>query len=170
MPHTVIGVGPALEPIPLLPSERVIFSVHPSLVPLITFLSLILLVGGGLATAFFFLGVAAIIGRPQLAPLLVLIPAVAGFLVALVVFLNWLNTIYTLTDLRVQVEFGILGERTKSIDNRDIQSVQLDQGLLARIFNYGDIVIRSAQQPVVIDYLTISSPKERTQQIQEQAQ
>ena len=168
MPHKVIGVGPALEPIPLLPTEQVIFSVHPSLVPLVAFLAVVLGVGGGLAYLFFRLDPGTTFGRPELTMILVLITAVVGFLVALIIFLNWLNTIYSLTNLRVQLEFGILGERTKSIDNSDIQAVQVDQGILGRIFNYGDVSVRSAQQAITIDFATIGSPTQRGEQIQEE--
>jgi len=165
MPHKIVGVGPALDPVPLLPAERVIFSVHPSLVPLFALLLVILGVGTGLSLLFLVLNPAAALGFPQFGTIVTFTPVVVGVLVALVIFLNWVNTIYTLTDLRVQWEFGILGERVRSIDNSDIQAVQTDQGLLGKIFNYGDISVRSAQQPIPIDFTQISGPSLRAQQI-----
>ena len=165
MPHKIIGVGPALDPVPLIPGEQVIFSVHPSLVPL--FFLLILVLGAGAAISFFFFttNIATDLGLSQFATIVTFAPIVVASLVAFIIFLNWLNTIYILTDLRVQWEFGILGERVRSIDNSDIQAVQTDQGLVGRIFNYGDVSIRSAQQPIPIDFTQIGSPNERAQQI-----
>lgn len=170
MPHTVVAVGPASDPVPLLPGETVIFSVHPHLLPLIFLTTLIILIGAGIGYFFFTSGFLAILRLPsQYLFIVSIVPVIVALLLALVLFLGWVNTLYTLTDLRLQWEFGIFGKRAKNIGNADIQAVQVDQGIIGRIFNYGDVLTRSAQQPIAIEFATIGSPGQRAEQIQEQA-
>jgi uncharacterized membrane protein YdbT with pleckstrin-like domain len=170
MPHTVVAVGPSSDPVPLLPGETVIFSVHPHLLPLIFLVTLLLLIGGGISYFLFTTNYLIFLGLPVQYKLIVsTIPTIVVLLVALLLFLGWVNTIYTLTDLRLQWEFGILGKRAKNIGNTDIQAVQVDQGIIGRIFGYGDVITRSAQQPIAIEFSTIGSPGQRAEQIQEQA-
>jgi uncharacterized membrane protein YdbT with pleckstrin-like domain len=165
MPHRIVGVGPAVDPIPLLPGEHIIFSVHPSLVPLLFLAAVILGIGVGIG--YFFLTTDIIIWLGILQYRGQLAMAAFGITLFLVItfFLSWLNTIYTLTDRRVQWEFGILGEKQRSIDVSDIQAVETNQTLLGQIFNFGDIRIRSAQQPIPVDFVQIGQPVNRANEI-----
>ena len=169
MSHRVVAVGPAVDPVPLLTDEQVIFSVHPSLLPVVALVVGIVLAGGLLSVLFEAIGIADTLGVPSFRQLGIVLPLLVAGLVSLLVFLNWLNTIYTLTTLRVQWEFGILGEQVRNIATGDIEAVQVDQGLIGRIFNFGDIVIRSAAQPIPIRFVQITSPGRRAEQILAQA-
>lgn len=169
MPHKIVAVGPSADPIPLLPGEATIFSVHPSVVPMLTLIFAVLAIGFGISYFFFTVNIAALLGFPQYQLIIGLVPFTIALIVTFIIFLTWLNTIYTLTSIRVQWEFGIFGQRNRSIANMDIQAVQVDQGFVGKIFNYGDVSVRSAQQPIPIDFIQISSPRVRAEQIEDEA-
>ena len=68
------------------------------------------------------------------------------------VFLVWAYVIYRTTELaitnkRVIAKFGFISRRTIEINLQKIESVQVDQHVLGRIFDYGTIVNAGAGTP-----------------------
>ena len=64
------------------------------------------------------------------------------------------NVEYALTDKRAIVRSGVIGIDFKFIYYTDIESVNVKVGILERIFNVGDVVIKSKTQTVVFDDIT----------------
>jgi len=68
------------------------------------------------------------------------------------VFLVWVYIIYRTTEIaitnkRIIVKFGFVSRRTIEINLPKIESLQVDQGMLGRVFNYGTIVVAGAGTP-----------------------
>ena len=47
----------------------------------------------------------------------------------------------------VIAKFGFISRRTVEININEVESIQVDQGILGRIFNYGTLVIAGAGDP-----------------------
>jgi len=68
---------------------------------------------------------------------------VAGVLLALR-YLEWYFRTYTLTNQRVISSYGVITRVSESLGIEKIQHTTMSRGIVARLFGYGDIVIRSA--------------------------
>jgi membrane protein YdbS with pleckstrin-like domain len=62
----------------------------------------------------------------------------------IVPILSWRNTAYAITDRRTMQSRGIISRNTNDCAHDKIQSVNLHQGIIARIFGYGNIAYLTA--------------------------
>ena len=60
---------------------------------------------------------------------------------------------YTVTDSRIIRKDGIIRRRTNQMPFNKIERVELDQGLIQRIFNLGDIVLDTGEDTIVLQSL-----------------
>lgn len=70
-----------------------------------------------------------------------------GLLVLLGVYLSKISTELAITDKRVIAKFGFIRRSTIEINLHKIESIQVEQGLLGRIFNYGSLVVSGGGTP-----------------------
>lgn len=75
----------------------------------------------------------------------VLLPVVGLGLIFLVkAYIRYKTTELAITSKRVIVKFGFIRRRTVEININKIESIQVDQGVLGRMFDYGTLVIAGA--------------------------
>lgn len=60
------------------------------------------------------------------------------------IVLTWVSTIYYVTDKYIMKHEGIFSLREKIYDLKHVLSVTVQQDMIAKIFNYGDIHIRTS--------------------------
>jgi len=85
---------------------------------------------------------------PNIIAGLILIPLFGlGLLVLLSVFLRYKSTELAITNKRIVAKFGFIRRRTVEIGMKKIESIQIRQGILGRIFNFGSIVMAGAGNP-----------------------
>jgi uncharacterized membrane protein YdbT with pleckstrin-like domain len=70
-----------------------------------------------------------------------------GLLILLSVWIRYKSTELTVTNKRVVAKFGFIRRSTVEIGIRKIESIQIHQGLLGRIFDFGSIVMAGAGNP-----------------------
>lgn len=112
-------------------------------------------------SAYFFLDWWNLIPDDWVVPLLnVRVQTVLGVLVGFFGLLSVLRgefgrlwTSYTITDLRIIRKDGIIRRRTMEIPFTQIERVELEQGLLQRLLNIGDLVIDTGDDTVTLNSL-----------------
>lgn len=77
----------------------------------------------------------------------VLTPVVIGLLLLLIAWINVKSTELGVTNKRVIVKTGFISRRTVELNLQKVESVQVDQGLVGRMFNYGTVVIAGGGNP-----------------------
>lgn len=60
---------------------------------------------------------------------------------------RYLTTELAITNKRVIAKFGLISRSTIEINLQKIESIQVNQGILGRIFNFGSIVVSGAGNP-----------------------
>ena len=70
-----------------------------------------------------------------------------GLLFWLAAFLRYVTTELAFTNKRVVAKFGFISRRTIELKLKKVESLQVNQGILGRIFNFGTIVISGAGNP-----------------------
>lgn len=65
----------------------------------------------------------------------------------LTVYLRYISTELVITNKRVIAKFGFISRKTVEINIGKIESVQVDQPLFGRIFNYGSLIVAGAGTP-----------------------
>ena len=88
----------------------------------------------------------------SLAPLIVLgLLTVAFFGLGLIfwimAFIRYKTTELAFTNKRVIAKFGFISRQTIELNISKMESIQVNQGILGRIFNYGTLVISGAGNP-----------------------
>ena len=79
---------------------------------------------------------------------LVLLPLFGvGLLFWLAAYVKYKTTELAITNKRVIAKFGFISRRTIEININKVESIQVDQGVLGRIFNYGTLVVSGAGNP-----------------------
>lgn len=79
---------------------------------------------------------------------LVLLPVFGlGLIFLVMAFVRYKTTELAITSKRVIVKFGFIRRRTVEININKVESVQVDQAILGRIFNFGTLVISGAGNP-----------------------
>lgn len=79
---------------------------------------------------------------------LILIPLFGlGLLVLLGVLVRYKSTELAITNKRIVAKFGFIRRSTVEIGVRKIESIQVHQGIMGRIFNFGSIVMAGAGNP-----------------------
>lgn len=83
---------------------------------------------------------------------IILLPVVGIGLIPLgMAFVKYKTTELAITSKRVIVKFGFIRRRTIEININKVESIQVDQEILGRIFNFGTLVISgagTAQAPI----------------------
>ena len=70
-----------------------------------------------------------------------------GLICWLIVYIKYKTTELAITNKRVIAKFGFISRRTIEININKVESIQVDQTLLGRIFNYGTLLISGAGNP-----------------------
>lgn len=73
----------------------------------------------------------------------------------------------TLTEKAVHLEYGVFTRNSREVGYRSVQSVNVNQSILGQMFNYGDIVITTANQHESIVFQFVDSPQLLRQAIQD---
>jgi uncharacterized membrane protein YdbT with pleckstrin-like domain len=64
-----------------------------------------------------------------------------GVLILVVAYFRYLSSSVVITNKRVIVKSGILVRRTNELNIRKTESLQVEQSVAGRIFNYGSVII-----------------------------
>ena len=79
---------------------------------------------------------------------LVLLPLFgAGLVFWLIAWVRYKTTELAITNKRVIAKFGFISRRTVEINIHKVESIQVDQSMLGRIFNFGTLLISGAGDP-----------------------
>lgn len=70
-----------------------------------------------------------------------------GLIFWLAAFLRYKSTELAFTNKRVIAKFGFISRQTIELNLAKVESVQVNQGILGRIFNFGTLVISGAGNP-----------------------
>ena len=91
---------------------------------------------------------------------LVLLPAFGlGLVFLIIAYVRYKTTELAITTRRVIVKHGFIRRRTVEININKVESIQVDQELLGRMFNFGTLIIAGAGTPQA-PITGISSPME----------
>lgn len=70
-----------------------------------------------------------------------------GLILLAYAFIRYKTTELAFTNKRVIAKFGFISRKTIELNINKVESIQVDQGILGRIFNYGTLVISGAGNP-----------------------
>lgn len=70
-----------------------------------------------------------------------------GLLFWIAAAIRYFTTELAITNKRVIAKFGLISRSTIEINLQKIESIQINQGILGRIFNFGSIVVSGAGNP-----------------------
>lgn len=70
-----------------------------------------------------------------------------GLLFWIAAAIRYFTTELAITNKRVIAKFGLISRSTIEINLQRIESIQVNQGILGRIFNFGSIVVSGAGNP-----------------------
>ena len=88
----------------------------------------------------------------SLAPLIALgvlfLPAMGlGIIFWVAAYIRYKTTELAFTNKRVIAKFGFISRRTVELNINKVETIQVEQGILGRIFNFGTLVISGAGNP-----------------------
>lgn len=78
---------------------------------------------------------------------IITIPFIVGFVLLLAAYIHSISTELAITNKRVIAKFGFIRRNTIEINLNKIESIQVHQGLLGRIFDFGSLVVAGAGAP-----------------------
>ncbi len=82
-----------------------------------------------------------------------------GIIIIILAILDQKNRIFTVTNHKVMIKWGIISRNTKEVAVRDIRNINMSQGLLDRIFGIGSVAIASAGTGTVdVTFIGTKSP------------
>jgi uncharacterized membrane protein YdbT with pleckstrin-like domain len=70
-----------------------------------------------------------------------------GLLLWVIAIARYFTTEMAITNKRVIAKFGFISRRTIEINLQRIESIQVHQSILGRVFNYGSIIVSGAGNP-----------------------
>jgi uncharacterized membrane protein YdbT with pleckstrin-like domain len=73
-----------------------------------------------------------------------LLPAIVSFAVAGIAYIS---TELAFTNKRVIAKIGFISRKTIELNINKVEAIQVNQGIIGRIFNYGTIIISGAGNP-----------------------
>jgi len=76
-----------------------------------------------------------------------LVPLVIGAGILLVAYIKLKTTELAITSKRVIAKFGFISRKTVELNLNKVESIQVEQGILGRILNYGSLVIAGGGNP-----------------------
>ena len=79
--------------------------------------------------------------------LILLLFAFIGLLFWFVALIRYFTTELAFTNKRVIAKFGFISRKTIELNLQKVESLQVNQGVLGRIFNFGTLVISGAGNP-----------------------
>ena len=91
--------------------------------------------------------------------LVLLIAFGLGLIVWLIVYVRYKTTELAVTNKRVIVKSGFISRQTVEINIAKVESIQVHQDVMGRLFNYGTLVISGAGDPQA-PIVGISNPME----------
>lgn len=71
----------------------------------------------------------------------------AGLVLLIWAYIRYKTTELAITNKRVIAKFGFISRRTIELNINKVESIQVDQHVLGRMFNYGSLVISGAGTP-----------------------
>jgi uncharacterized membrane protein YdbT with pleckstrin-like domain len=80
-----------------------------------------------------------------------------GIIFWIVAFIRYKTTELAFTNKRVIAKFGFISRSTIELNINKVESIQVQQGILGRIFNFGTLIISGAGNPQA-PILGISEP------------
>lgn len=80
-----------------------------------------------------------------------------GIVFWIIAYLRYKTTELAFTNKRVIAKFGFISRQTVELNITKVESIQVNQGILGRIFNFGTLVISGAGSPQA-PILGISKP------------
>lgn len=89
--------------------------------------------------------------------LLLLIFYGLGLIFWITAFIRYKTTELAFTNKRVIAKFGFISRKTIELNINKVESIQVHQGVLGRIFNYGTLIVSGAGNPQA-PILGISDP------------
>src|SRR5690242_2856297 len=78
---------------------------------------------------------------------ILLLPLIAGLGLLIWVFVIYRTTEIAITTTRIIAKSGFVSRSTTEINLPKIESLQVDQTVMARLFNYGTIIVAGAGTP-----------------------
>lgn len=75
---------------------------------------------------------------------IVLLPVLIGLFFLVQAYIRYKTTELAVTNKRVIVKLGFIRRSTVEININKVESVQVDQGLLGRLFDFGTLIISGA--------------------------
>lgn len=70
-----------------------------------------------------------------------------GLILWIVAFIRYKTTELAFTNKRVIAKFGFISRKTIELNISKVESIQVNQGIFGRIFNYGTLIISGAGNP-----------------------
>jgi len=70
-----------------------------------------------------------------------------GLLLWLIAFIRYKTTELAFTNKRVIAKFGFISRRTVELNLSKAESVQVNQGVFGRVFNFGTLIVSGAGNP-----------------------
>lgn len=70
-----------------------------------------------------------------------------GFILLLIAFIRYKTTELAFTNKRVIAKVGFISRQTVELNISKVESIQVHQGILGRIFDFGTIIISGAGNP-----------------------
>jgi uncharacterized membrane protein YdbT with pleckstrin-like domain len=160
-----------ISALPISANETIVFRVRQSLTLLVTQVIILLILGLVFVLVIGRLeGISSpIVGSLSLKNILISVGGLAIGLVILVRLLEYLATSYTLTNRRVQHDFGIFLKTSYAIPLDQIETLDVMQSIIGRLLGYGDVEIRPTSAIVrFIEFKSIANPKNRREEVEAQ--
>lgn len=66
---------------------------------------------------------------------------IAGVVLFIGAWIRWMSTEMAITNRRVVAKFGFIRRQTYEIDRTKVESVNVDQSIMGRIFGYGTVTV-----------------------------
>ena len=85
--------------------------------------------------------------------LITIVTIILPLIIISIIILSKLSTKYIITDKRVAGRYGIISEDFKSATFKHITSVRTKQGLIGKIFNFGNIIIDTSGSGTKVDFI-----------------
>lgn len=77
----------------------------------------------------------------------ILLPVVIGLFFLLAAFIRYKTTELAITNKRVIAKFGFISRRTIELNINKVESIQVEQGIGGRIFDFGSLIISGGGDP-----------------------
>ncbi len=70
-----------------------------------------------------------------------------GLILWIIAFIRYKTTEMAFTNKRVIAKFGFISRQTIELNISKVESIQVNQGILGRIFNFGTLIVSGAGNP-----------------------